>query len=95
MPSTIIRLTGEALRERDPNRLQYVFKVPPKMTKPEIKEYLQKIYGMDVKKVNTTNYEGKWKRRNNILHKRPAYKKAIVSLNSTNGVSNLELKQES
>ena len=36
-----------------------VFKVAPSMTKHEIKEYLTKVYGVDVKKVNTMNYEGK------------------------------------
>ena len=36
-----------------------VFKVDPKFTKHDIKEYLTKIYGLNVQKVNTMNYEGK------------------------------------
>ena len=37
------------------------FRVLPKMTKHEIKEYLTKIYGLPVEKVNTMNYFGKRK----------------------------------
>jgi hypothetical protein len=33
--------------------------VPPKMTKTEIKEYLTKIYNIDIGLVNTANYLGK------------------------------------
>jgi len=36
-----------------------VFRVAPSMKKPMIKEYLTQIYGMDVVKVNTANYDGK------------------------------------
>lgn len=38
------------------------FRVPPRMTKHEIKEYLTKIYELPVRKVNTMNYDGKRKR---------------------------------
>lgn len=37
---------------------QYVFRVEPNYTKNDIKEYLTKIYGLSVTKVNTMNYEG-------------------------------------
>lgn len=36
-----------------------IFRVDPKMTKHEIREYLTKIYDLPVKKVNTMNYLGK------------------------------------
>eukprot|EP01031_Cornospumella_fuschlensis_P036274 gene36274-44002_t len=36
--------------------------VSPRMTKTEIKEYLTKIYSIDVQKVNTANLLGQWKR---------------------------------
>ena len=35
-----------------------IFRVTPKMTKHEIKEYLTKIYDLPIKKVNTMNYLG-------------------------------------
>jgi large subunit ribosomal protein L23 len=38
------------------------FRVPPRMTKHEVKEYLTKIYNLPVRKVNTMNYDGKRKR---------------------------------
>ena len=63
------------------------FRVLPKMTKHEIKEYLTKIYDLPVKKVNTVNYMGKRKRvigRRKVVHfKYRDYKKAIVTFDSS------------
>ncbi len=63
------------------------FRVLPKMTKHEVKEYLTKIYEMPVKKVNTINYMGKYKRamgRTKILYyKYRDFKKAIVTFDSS------------
>ena len=60
-----------------------VFKVDPKMTKAEVKEYLTKVYNLPVKKVNTVNYEGKLKtgsqRHRGAYFRTKAYKKAYVS----------------
>ena len=60
-----------------------IFRVPPKMTKHEIKEYLTKIYDLPVKKVNTMNYMGKRKTvrgtRSVVYYKYKDFKKAIVS----------------
>lgn len=39
--------------------VQAVFRVPPRMTKTEVKEYLTKIYDVPVAKVHTMNYQGK------------------------------------
>lgn len=59
------------------------FRVLPKMTKHEIKEYLTKIYGLPVQKVNTMIYHGKRKRvlTSTRIHyyKYKDYKKAIVT----------------
>lgn len=58
------------------------FRVPPKMTKHEIREYLTKIYDLPVRKVNTMNYEGKRKRMQwkagVIRFKYKDFKKAVV-----------------
>lgn len=63
------------------------FRVLPRMTKHEIKEYLQKIYGLPVKKVNTMNYMGKRKKvqteRRILYYKYKDYKKAIVTFDSS------------
>merc|ERR1711933_606661 len=59
------------------------FRVLPRMTKHEIKEYLTKIYGLPVRKVNTANYLGKRKlvrgSRQVIRFKYKDFKKAVVS----------------
>jgi large subunit ribosomal protein L23 len=59
------------------------FRVLPRMTKHEIKEYLTKIYGLPVTKVNTQNYMGKRKRlmgsRKILYFKYADFKKAIVT----------------
>ena len=62
-------------------RLSYVFRVPPSTTKLEIKDYLEKIYGLDVKKVTTVNYDGKVKVRNGKKYQQKAYKRATITLN--------------
>jgi large subunit ribosomal protein L23 len=63
------------------------FRVLPRMTKHEVKEYLTKIYELPVKKVNTMNYMGKRKRavgRRKVVHyKYKDFKKAIVTFDST------------
>jgi large subunit ribosomal protein L23 len=64
-----------------------IFRVVPRMTKHEIKEYLSKIYELPVKKVNTMNYMGKRKRvvgkRRMAYYKYSDYKKAIVTFDSS------------
>ena len=59
------------------------FRVLPRMTKHEIKEYLTKIYNLPVTKVNTMNYLGKRKNvtgsRKIIRFKYSDFKKAIVT----------------
>lgn len=63
------------------------FRVLPKMTKHEVKEYLTKIYDLPVKKVSTMNYMGKYKRalgRNKIVYyKYRDFKKAVVTFDSS------------
>eukprot|EP00455_Lapot_gusevi_P005252 TRINITY_DN1221_c0_g1_i2.p1 TRINITY_DN1221_c0_g1~~TRINITY_DN1221_c0_g1_i2.p1 ORF type:complete len:117 (-),score=28.37 TRINITY_DN1221_c0_g1_i2:139-459(-) len=59
---------------------QFAFHVPQSLTKPEIAHYLENLYQVRVKKVNTMNYRGKVKRSAFGLYKRPDYKKAYVTL---------------
>ena len=66
---------------------QAIFRVLPKMTKHEVKEYLTKIYELPVVQVRTQNYLGKRMRmigkRNVVYAKRPDYKKAFVTFDNT------------
>ena len=64
-----------------------VFRILPKMTKHEVKEYLTKIYKLPVVQVRTQNYLGKRRRlqgRRLIAYaKRPDFKKAFVTFDNT------------
>ena len=59
----------------------YTFLVHPEANKTQIKEAVQKMFeGTKVKRVNTMNYDGKEKRMGIHVGRRPAWKKAIVTL---------------
>jgi large subunit ribosomal protein L23 len=62
---------------------QAVFKVPPSMTKHEVKEYLTKIYQLPVQRVMTANFAGRWRRHigetKMVGYKQPRFKKAFVT----------------
>ena len=64
--------------QKKPN--EAVFKVSSMLNKLDIKQYLEKIYGLDVLKVNTMNYLGKVKRVGRSSFRRSGWKKAIVTL---------------
>ncbi len=83
MPMTLIGATNAT--EVLPARA--MFRVEPRMTKHEVKEYLTKIYDLPVKKVNTMNYMGKYKRamgrRKIVYYKYRDFKKAVVTFDSS------------
>ena len=61
----------------DANVLQ--FWVDPMMSKPEIKQYLMKVYGLNVQKVHTVNKKGRIVRRqDNTKFRKKDWKKAIA-----------------
>lgn len=64
----------------DMSQGKYTFVVDKKANKTEIKNALEKIFDIKVKKVNTMNMEGKTKRMGANSGKRPSWKKAIVTL---------------
>ena len=63
---------------------RYTFKVSPEMSKSQIKHMVESLYDVKVTGVKTMNYEGKQKQRYTRTGiqrgKKPAYKKAIVTL---------------
>ena len=60
---------------------KYVFEVAPSAGKIEIKNAVEKIFGVKVAKVNTINYDGKTKRMGNRpAGRRANWKKAMVTL---------------
>lgn len=61
-------------------RKQLAFKVAVNATKPEIAQAVRKIFDVEVDSVTVINCKGKVKRRGNTTGRRPAWKKAYVTL---------------
>ena len=59
---------------------QYTFVVSKSANKTEIKKAVEAIFGVNVEKVNTLNYDGKVKRMGRSIGKTASYKKAVVKL---------------
>ena len=59
---------------------KYTFKVAVDANKTEIKKAVEEIFGVDVKKVNVMNVNGKLKRMGRTQGRTASYKKAIVTL---------------
>lgn len=77
----ILTEKASALTEKS-NR--FTFKVDPKANKLQIKQSIEKMYGVNVLAVNTMVVDGKVKSRNTkgglVSGRSPKYKKAIVTL---------------
>ena len=59
---------------------QIAFRVTKDATRREIKEAIEKIYGVAVKNVTVLNVKGKVKRTMRGVGKKPSWKKAYVRL---------------
>ena len=59
---------------------QYVLEVSPRATKPQIRQAVEATFKVDVTGVNTQNFQGKWRRLTGKWGRRPAWKRAIVTL---------------
>jgi large subunit ribosomal protein L23 len=59
---------------------QYVFKVLPDATKPEIKQAVELMFNVKVDAVAVVNVAGKRKRFGNMQGRRSDWKKAYISL---------------
>jgi len=61
---------------------KYTFKVAVDANKTEIKYAVEKLFGVKVTGVNIVNYDGKVKRQRYTFGRTPAFKKAIVSIDT-------------
>jgi len=61
---------------------KYTFLVDVKANKTEIRQAVEKLFGVKVLKVNTANYEGKVKRLGVHVGSRPDWKKAVVKIDT-------------
>ncbi len=59
---------------------QFIFRVMPDATKPEIKAAVELMFKVDVVGVQTSNVKGKEKRFGRFVGRRRNWKKAFVSL---------------
>ena len=64
----------------DAQEKKYTFKVATDANKTEVKNAVEEIFDVEVKKVNIMNVVGKEKRMGRYVGRTAAYKKAIVSL---------------
>ncbi|WP_422448648.1 50S ribosomal protein L23 [Thermoanaerobacterium sp. DL9XJH110] len=71
-------ITEKTMAMKD--RKKYTFVVDKNSNKTEIKNAVEKIFGVKVDKVNTINMKGKKKRVGVHEGRRPDWKKAIVTL---------------
>ena len=61
-------------------RNQVIFRVAPHATKPQIKEAVEKLFDVKVKRVNTLTRPGKWKVFRNRIGQQSDVKRAVVTL---------------
>ena len=59
---------------------KYVFQVAKEANKPEVRQAVEKIFGVNVAKVNIMNVNGKAKRMGRYVGKTADYKKAVITL---------------
>ena len=59
---------------------RYVFEVDKRANKIEIKQAVEKIFGVEVERVNTAHLRGKLKKQGRTQGYTPARKKAVVQL---------------
>ena len=71
-------ITGESMMGTAEKK--YSFKVAKDATKPEIKEAVEKLFGVKVAKVNTMNCKGHLRRYGRFEGYTESWKKAVVTL---------------
>jgi len=59
---------------------QVVFEVAPDANKIEIRQAVEKMFGVKVSDVNTSVARGKWKRQGKFMGRRKNWKRAVVTL---------------
>jgi large subunit ribosomal protein L23 len=59
---------------------QYILDVAPDANKIEIREAVERLFNVQVERVNTMACRGKWRRLQARWGRRPDWKKAVVTL---------------
>lgn len=71
-------VTEQSMAQMAENK--YTFVVSKQANKTEIKKAIEAIFGVNVEKVNTLNYDGKVKRMGRSVGRTASFKKAVVKL---------------
>ena len=71
-------------------RGEYTFQVHPDASKPQIRQAIESLFGVKVTGVWTSNMRGKEKRMGQTVGRRPAWKKAIVTLRDGDSIAVFE-----
>ena len=69
---------------------KYAFYVHPKANRTQIKDAIEQVFSVDVVKINLVNVGGKIKSLGRHSGRRPARKKAIVTLQEGQRIQELE-----
>ena len=69
---------------------KYTFQIAPRANKIEVKEAVEKNFGVTVLDVNITKLKGKKKRYGPRIKQRPDKKKAVVTLKSGDRINLIE-----
>ena len=69
---------------------EYTFEVHPDANKQEIRQAIERLFGVKVTSVNTMNVRGKTRRVGSSIGRRPHWKKAIVTLREGDTISIFE-----
>mgnify|MGYP006267005841 FL=1 len=68
------------------NQNQYTFDVDPKLTKPQIRQFIEKVFNVKVISVNTHRPPRKKRRLGSYQGFRAQYKRAIVTLRKEDSI---------
>jgi large subunit ribosomal protein L23 len=71
-------ITEKATRASEQSKV--VFAISPTATKPQVKQAVETLFNVKVKKVNTINIAGKTKRFRGVEGKRDDLRKAVITL---------------
>ena len=69
---------------------KYAFYVHPKANRTQVKDAIETVFNVDVVKINLINVKGKIKSLGRYSGRRPARKKAIVTLKPGQRIQELE-----
>ncbi|MCD6129734.1 MAG: 50S ribosomal protein L23 [Deltaproteobacteria bacterium] len=81
------KVTEKSTRDREEGK--YVFIVHKKATKVDVRKVVEKIFKVQVEKVNIMNIKGKKRLFHNIRGRRPNTRKVIVSLKQGQQIKDL------